>query len=341
MPADVSGMILPGGTYANLQGLLLARQAHFPQWLEHGPEALTGRPILYESDATHFCNDRAALVLGIGRQGVVKIRSYGRGKMDLDHLERQIRRDRDAGHLPFAVVANGGTTGTGALDDIGAMADICQRDELWLHVDACYGGGALLLDPGLPELEGINRADSIAIDPHKWFFVPMTAGLLLTRHHQVECEAFEIAASYIPGDGVVDAFRRGIPTSRRSSGLTIWMILRAHGWMVIREAVKRNVQLTRYLENLLHDAGFRVLAGGQLSIACARWEPEGMEAAAIDELQTKIARAIIASGLAWFSTVNHEGKVWLRLNLVNIHTRSHHVETLARLISATASAIVS
>lgn len=339
LPADVSGMILPGGTFANLQGLLLARQSHFPQWSQQGPESLAGRPILYESDATHFCNDRAAVVLGIGRQGVVKIHSYGRGKMDLDQLTQQIKRDRDAGHLPFAVVANGGTTGTGALDDIGAIADICRQHNLWLHVDACYGGAALLLEPGLPEFNGIERADSIAIDPHKWFFVPLTAGLLLTRHPQVECDAFDVAASYVPGDGTVDAFRRGIPTSRRSSGLTIWMILRAHGWMVIREAVKRNIQLTRYLEQLLHDSGFRVLAGGQLSIACVRWEPADLDAAATDDLQTKIAQEIINSGSAWFSTVKHDGKVWLRLNLVNIHTRSHHVETLARLVSATALAM--
>jgi aromatic-L-amino-acid decarboxylase len=339
LPADVSGMILPGGTFANLQGLLLARQTHFPKWTENGPESLTGRPILYASDVTHFCNDRAAMVLGIGRKGFVKIRSFGRGQMDVEYLEKQIQRDREAGHLPFAVVANGGTTGTGALDDVGAIADICQREKLWLHVDACYGGAALLLEPGLPELKELGRADSIAIDPHKWFFVPMTAGLLLTRHRQVECDSFDIAASYIPGDGTVDAFRRGIPTSRRSSGLTIWMILRAHGWMVIREAVKRNIQLTRYLENLLHDSGFRVLPGGQLSIACVRWEPAEMEPAATDELQMKIAQEIINSGSAWFSTVKHDGKVWLRLNLVNIHTRAHHVESLVRLISATVSAI--
>ena len=103
--------------------------------------------------------------------------------------------------------------------------------------------------------------------------------------------------------------------------------------MVIRETVKRNIQLTRYLESLLRDNGFSVLAGGQLSIVCARWEPADMDAAAIDELQSKIAQAIIDSGTAWFSTVKHEGKIWLRLNLVNIHTRSHHVETLAKLIS--------
>lgn len=337
LSAETSGMILPGGTFANLQGLMLARQAHFPNWSTDGPASLGGRPILYRSDVTHFCNDRAAQVIGIGQTGLVRIPSQGRGVIDLGHLDQQIQRDRAAGHLPFAVIANGGTTGTGALDDIDSIADICERHNLWLHVDACYGGGSLLLEPRLPEFEGIHRADSIAIDPHKWFFIPMTAGILLTPHHQLERETFDIAASYIPcGGDTVDPFRRGLPTSRRSSGLTIWMTLRAHGWRAIREAVERNIRLTRYLEELLFDAGFRVLEGGKLSIACARWEPAGVEAVVLDQLQTEIAQAVIDSGRAWFSTVKHEDELWMRLNLVNIHTRDHHVVTLAQLLSETA-----
>ncbi len=333
---EASGMILPGGTFANLQGLLLARRAHFPQWHTAGPTALTGRPLLYSSDVTHFCNHRAGQVIGIGEQGLVRIPSCGRGEIDVDRLEKQITLDRQAGHLPFAVVANGGTTGTGALDDIGAIADLCQRHELWLHVDACYGGGALLVEPKIPQLESIHRADSIAIDPHKWFFIPMTAGLLLTRHRQLELETFDVSAPYIPSDGTIDAFRRGLPTSRRSSGLTIWMTLRAHGWNVIREAVQRNIRLTRYLEDLLREAGFRVLECGQLSVACARWEPPGFAAVDLDELQKRITQSVVASGQAWFSTVTHDGVVWMRLNLVNIHTREHHIRTLAKLIGEAA-----
>ena len=329
---DASGMILPGGTYANLQGLLLARHAHFPQWQNEGPVSLTGRPLIYQSDVTHFCNDRAALVMGIGQRGMVRIPSQGRGTINLEMLEGQILRDRESGNVPFAVVANGGTTGTGAIDNIDGLADICQRHKLWLHVDACYGGGALLLEPGLPEFEGLSRADSIAIDPHKWFFVPMTAGILLTPHRQLEQDTFDVAASYIPGDGVLDPFRRGIPTSRRSTGLTVWMILRAHGWNVIRQSVERNVALTRMLEDQLRETGFRVLADGQLSVACARWEPAGYDQRGLDELQMRIAESVVATGRAWFSTVKHEGEIWLRMNLVNIHTREHHIETLAELI---------
>ncbi len=234
--------------------------------------------------------------MGIGQQGLVRIPSQGRGTIDLQMLDDQILRDRKSGDLPFAVVANGGTTGTGAIDDISGLADICQRHKLWLHVDACYGGGALLLEPGLPEFEGLSRADSIAIDPHKWFFVPMTAGILLTPHRELEQDMFDVAASYIPGDGIINTFRRGIPTSRRSTGLTVWMILRAHGWNVIRQSIERNVFLTRMLEDRLREAGFRVLGDGQLSVACARWEATGFDERGLDDLQSAIAQAVVATG---------------------------------------------
>ena len=272
---NASGMILPGGTFANLHALLLARHAHFPQWNTHGPASVTKRPLLYRSEVAHFCIDRAATAIGLGSQNVVNVPLVGRGTIDVEALEKQITADLEAGHQPFCVVANGGTTGTGAIDDTAAIAEICRRHGLWMHVDACYGGAALLLDPIPTEFAGIGQADSIAIDPHKWFFMPITAGMVLTPHAQVEVEAFEIATSYIPGDGVVDPFKRGFPTSRRSSGLTVWMTLRAHGWNAIREAVQRNIQLTRRIEDRLREAGFQVLNDGQLSVACARWEPDG------------------------------------------------------------------
>ena len=142
-------------------------------------------------------------------------------------------------------------------------------------------------------------------------------------------------SSYIPPppDGITDAFRRGIPTSRRSSGLTIWMTLRAHGWNVIREAVQRNVDLTRSLEDQLRESGFNVLPDGVLSIACARWEPAGHSEQDLNDLQRKISNAVIESGRSWFSTANHDGKVWLRMNLVNIHTQQHHIDEFVQLLN--------
>ena len=336
LESEVSGMIVPGGTFANLQGLLLARQAHFPTWRTEGPMSIQRQPRLYRSDVTHFCIDRAAEVIGIGRPGIVDVPTVGRGEINLAELDRQIQQDLLDGHHPFAVVASAGTTGTGAMDDLDGVADLCQQYGLWMHVDACYGGGALLVQPRLKPLVGIRRADSVAIDPHKWFFIPMTAGLLLTKHRDLELETFDVDAPYIPSDGTVDPFRRGLPTSRRGSGLTVWMTLRAHGWNAIRKAVLRNIRLIRMLEGLLSEAGFNVMPHGKLSVACARWQPDGMSSSELDGLQTRIAHTVVESGRAWFSTVRHQQLTWLRLNLVNLHTREDHVRELAALMTEAA-----
>lgn len=258
--------------------------------------------------------------------------------MDLTALEQRVQRDRAEGATPFAVVATAGTTATGAIDPLAAIAELCRREKLWLHVDACYGGAAMLLEPMRSRFAGIERADSIAIDPHKWFFIPVTAALLLTTHRDLAKKAFETSAgSYIPSDGEVDAWQWGIPTTRRSSALAVWMALRAHGWRTIRTAVESNIQLTRLLESLLAERGFRILPGGELSIACARWEPQNRRSDSLDRLQEAITREVVSSGQAWFSTTRHAGEAWLRFNMVNLYTREHHVRRLAGLLAEAAS----
>jgi len=325
------GMFLPGGTFATLQAIVLARvQAT-------GGPAQSGLR-LYTSEAAHFSVARAAMVAGVAAEGVVSIPVSGRGVMNVSALEQRIRCDREQGAAPFAVVATAGTTATGALDPLADIAALCREEKIWLHVDACYGGAAMLLEPMRARFAGIEQADSIAIDPHKWFFIPVTAALLLTVHRDVAQRAFATTAgSYIPTDGELDAWQRGIPTTRRSSGWAVWMALRAHGWRTIRAAVKSNIELTRLLEALLAERGFRVLEGGELSIACARWEPRDRTADAIDRLQDAIARDVISSGKAWFSTTRHAGCTWLRFNMLNLYTREGHVRRLADLLAATAS----
>jgi len=325
------GMFLPGGTFATLQAIVLARvQAT-------GGPAQSGLR-LYTSEAAHFSVARAAMVAGVAAEGVVSIPVSGRGVMNVSALEQRIRCDREQGAAPFAVVATAGTTATGALDPLADIAALCREEKIWLHVDACYGGAAMLLEPMRARFAGIEQADSIAIDPHKWFFIPVTAALLLTVHRDVAQRAFATTAgSYIPTDGELDAWQRGIPTTRRSSGLAVWMALRAHGWRTIRAAVKSNIELTRLLEALLAERGFRVLEGGELSVACARWEPRDRTAEAIDRLQDAIARDVVSSGKAWFSTTRHAGCTWLRFNMLNLYTREGHVRRLADLVAATAS----
>jgi aromatic-L-amino-acid/L-tryptophan decarboxylase len=331
--AGSDGMILPGGSFANLQALVLARSRAFP-------DGEMCRPRVYTSDAAHFSVARAAYVAGIPATGIVAIPTWGRGEMIAEALAERICEDRREGATPVAVVATAGTTGTGAIDPLAAIADICSREEVWFHVDACYGGAGILSEALRPRLSGIERADSIAVDPHKWFFIPVTAALLLTREGEGARRAFATkAGSYIPGDDVLDAWQRGMPTTRRSSGLAVWMGLRAHGLATIREAVERDIALMRLLETRLAAKGFRILEGGELSICCARFEPTGRSEREIDALQSRIASEVIKSGAAWFSTVVHAGRTWLRFNLVNLHTREEHIQRLADLVHQAARTI--
>jgi aromatic-L-amino-acid decarboxylase len=331
------GMFLPGGTYANLQGLLLARARHFPDWERAGPGAVPARPTLYAASSSHFSVARSAQVIGIGGDDVEAVPVVGRGGLDVEALAARVAADRESGRTPFCVVATIGTTGTGAIDDIDRIADVCAEHGLWLHVDACYGGAIALCDELRDRLRGIERGDSVVVDSHKWFFMPITAGLLLTPHRDVEAACFRVDAPYIPGDGEIDAFRRGIPTSRRGQGLAVWLTLRAHGFAPIRAAVRRNIAQMRSLERRLAASGFRVLPGGELSICCARYEPDGRSPGELDALQVRIAEDVVARGIAWFATTRHAGLTWLRFNTVNLHTRDRHVEQIADAVIASAS----
>ncbi len=327
LPNETEGMFLPGGTFATLQALVLARARAI------GRRAPGPGLRIYTSDAAHFSVARTASVAGFGEEDIVSLPTAGRGELVVASLAETLRRDRRAGKTPLAVVATLGTTGTGAVDPIGEIADLCTAENLWLHIDACYGGAVALLPEWRDRLAAAGRAQSLAVDPHKWFFIPVTAALLLVREAGLAARFFDSGhSSYIPEDGSIDAWRRGIPTTRRSSGFTAWMAIRAHGWRTIRDAVERNIRLTRLLERLLADRGFRVLPDGLLSIACARWEPSGLDDPSRDQLQEKLTRRFVATGQAWFSTVRHGGRAWLRFNLVNLHTREQHIRRLVDLV---------
>jgi aromatic-L-amino-acid decarboxylase len=333
LPDQAEGMFLPGGTWATLQALVLAR-AHAIGTRAPGPGLR-----IYTSEAAHFSVARSAFVVGIDAEDIVSLPVLGRGQLDVQLLAQTIRRDRRDGKTPLAVVASAGTTGTGAIDPIADIVELCTSENVWLHIDGCYGGAIALVPELRGLLAGAGRAQSIAVDPHKWFFIPVTAALLLVGEAGLAARCFDTAhGTYIPGDGSIDAWRRGIPTTRRSSGFTAWMAIRAHGWQAIREAVRRNISLTRLLERLLAERGFTVLPDGELSIACARWQPPSANASTCDRLQEEITRRVLATGKAWFSTVRHDGRTWLRFNLVNLHTREQHIRLLADLLETTAQA---
>ena len=319
---ETTGLFQPGGTYANLHGLLLARQA---STRKHG--ASVERLTLYYSQACHFSITRGAHVIGLSPENLRAVPVKGRGCMDTSALDAMIASDKAAGLTPCAVVCNLGSTGTGALDPVAEVISICHRHAVWCHVDACIGGPILLMDEFSDYRESVAQADSMSVDLHKWFFMPLTASLVLTRHSELETACFQLEASYIP-KGTSEPYQRGLATSRRATGLTVWLALRAYGWDTISEAVGENIRLTRLLEGRLKDLGFTVLPDGELSVCCARLDADDLPPGFHDT----VAQNIREQGAAWFATVRHDGHDWWRFNILNLYADESHVLRMSELL---------
>jgi aromatic-L-amino-acid decarboxylase len=325
------GTLVPGGTLANLSALLCARDRAFPDWLEEGPAAAGGkRPCFYASEEAHFSIARSAGVLGLGRSSLHRVPTLGRGSIDPAALASLVGRDRAEGWTPFAVVATACTTATGAIDPIPEVAQVAAREGLWLHVDAAFGGAALLSERDRPLLAGIERADSVTIDPHKWFFVPLLAGALLVRDEADLERSFDADPSYVPATpGIVDYFRRTLQGSRRGDALKVWVALRSVGTASLARAIERTNDHARALERMLQARGFEVLPDGRMPIVDFRLRPAGVEGEALDAVQRDLQARLETWNRAWFATARFRGRLWLRANFASFLTTEDHVAELA------------
>lgn len=324
-PKSSEGIILPGGSLCNFHGVLLARQKGLKA---HGRENYC-KMRFYYSDAAHFSVPRAMHCAGFFPDQIIKLPTKNRGEIDIEKAYEIISADKENGLIPIGISGSFGTTGTGAIDDIKKLSDISNDFGMWLHIDACYGGAAFLIDSFKEDQKVLKLVDSISLDAHKWFFIPLTAGIFLTKHKENLKEQFALNASYIPTYEATDNWQMGFTTSRRSTALTIWGAFRAHGMKKIREIVNSNIENSRLLENLLEDYGFEVLKDGKLSVCLARWHGKCESPYEIDLTQKLISEKLIQSGKGWFSTVIHDGKTWLRFNILNIHVNQKIVNEVA------------
>src|SRR5664279_4470681 len=192
------GTFTSGGNEANFSGLALALAHHFPSAIEEGVASIGAQPIIYASEEAHHSLDKSVGLLGLGRKALRRIAVTERIQLDLAALQRAIHEDRSAGRKPFCVVATAGTTNSGAIDDIVALADICERENLWLHLDGAYGASAAFSNTHRHLVAGIERCDSVTIDPHKWLAMPFAAGVILTRRKESLHQAFAVSTPYMP-----------------------------------------------------------------------------------------------------------------------------------------------
>lgn len=331
MPVGTRGVLTGGGSEATLTALHAARET-----LPHDDRP---RAILYCADQRHRSIDRAGRILGLAPEQIRHVPADAGYRLSVTALRRALEMDRAAGKRPWAVVATAGTTSTGAIDPLAELAEICQDQGLWLHVDAAYGWSAALL-PARP-LRGIEHADSVTLDPHKWFAQCFEAGCVLVRDGRKLFDAFATYADYmqdVEAKGEEINFAdHGIALTRRFRALKIWLSVKVLGLAWYRELVQRCVRLAEYAEGRLLQAGcFEILSPPQLSILCFRYRPPGNTGseATLDTINERILKELRADGRAFISSTRLSGRLALRFCFVNWRTTAADVDLVVSLLQS-------
>ena len=320
-PLDSGGIFTSGGSLANLIGLAAART--------RGGDAALERGVVYVSPEGHASLRKSAAILGFPRDAICNVPTNGDFQMDVDALQECIARDRRVGRLPLAVAATAGTTNSGAIDPLVTIADLCAREDLWFHVDAAYGGFAAISARGKQLLQGLNRADSLTLDPHKWLYCPMGIGCALVRDPEILKRTFSADGDYLadlPRDEV-NFLDHGPELSRPARVIAVWMLLRSAGRQALARQIEHDMELAQLAADLLrknprlevHDPVLSIVTFGH------RQQPHETE---VDRAlrDTKLMEATLASGELMLSTTTLANRTTLRLVVLNHRTTAEDVQ---------------
>ncbi|MDX1624010.1 MAG: pyridoxal-dependent decarboxylase [Gemmatimonadota bacterium] len=347
-PAEASGILVSGCSMANLVGLAVARQAR-AGW-DVNEEGLQGegkpRLVLYASSETHGSVAKAARLLGLGDRADRRIPVNGAFEIDTAALLEAIRADREAGHHPFCVVGNAGTVNTGAIDDLEELAAICEAEGLWFHVDGAFGAIAAWSDELRDRVAGLERADSLAFDLHKWGSIPYDIGCAIVRDPVVHRGAFSLIAPYLSARarGIASEGATfgdlGLQLSRRFRALKVWMALKVHGADAIARSVERNVgQAGRLAAMVEAHPRLALAAPVALNVVCFRWVDDRLDADELDRVNEEILFRIQESGEAVPSSTVIDGRFVLRAAIVNHRSREEDLELLLERVAAEGEAV--
>jgi glutamate/tyrosine decarboxylase-like PLP-dependent enzyme len=325
------GLLVSGGSMANLVAMVAATAAAHPDVPRRGVRALAGEPVIYASAAVHMSIPKAAAIAGLGRGAVRTLPADAEHRLDPAALDRAIAEDRRAGRVPICAVANVGDVNTGAIDPLEAVADVCARHGVWLHGDGAYGGFARLAPSAADALKGIGRLDSLALDPHKWLFVPVDSGCVLVRDAAALRRAFSYAADYVdviaaPGTSEYAFWDYGPELTRRFRALKIWMALKACGVEAIAAAIEGNIRLARRLASLIDASDdFERLAPVPLSIVTFRYVRGGGD---LNARNRTLMLAVQHGGRSYLSNAMLGDAFALRVCIVNHRTTEDDLRIL-------------
>src|SRR5690242_9120664 len=322
LPAGTAGVLVNGGSAANLTALLFRSEA------AGGPSPDS---VVYVSDQAHSSLARTARAMGLLPHQVRVLPTDDGWHLLPETVTAAVRADRAAGRIPFALCASAGSTNTGAVDPLAGLADVCAAERLWLHVDAAYGGFAALTAKGKTLLAGLERADSVTLDPHKWLYQPMECGCVLIRDGARLERTFAIHPDYLDGDAVqgageVNFADRGLQLSRGFRALKMWVTMHTFGLSAFRASIQRALDLAEYAEGLIRDCpGLTLMAPATLGIVCFRREWPGCDEAETERRGTALADELERGGTALVSTTRLAGRHAMRLCILNPTTTARHV----------------
>ena len=324
-PADAIGSFTSGGAEANLSAVVVALTRAFPVYGEHGLRGLSASPTIYVTGEAHHSFNKIAHMTGLGRRAIRTVATDQHLKMDLGDLAGRVAEDREAGFAPLMVVGTAGTTGAGAIDPLPELARFCRSQGLWFHVDAAWGGAAIISPLLRDHLAGIDAADSITCDAHKWFSVPMAAGMFFCRHPDAVSEAFRAETSYMPGKTagpVRDPYTTSVQWSRRFIGLKLFLALAQHGESGYVEMIEHQARMGDVLRESVKRSGWRVVNTTPLPVIC--FTRDGLDTA-------KFLAALYQRQIAWMSEVRlGNGAPVLRACVTSFRTTEADIEWVVR-----------
>jgi aromatic-L-amino-acid/L-tryptophan decarboxylase len=339
-PADASGLLVSGASMANLVGLTVARNTLAgydirSQGLRAGPRQM----VLYASQEVHSCVHKAAELLGLGRDALRLVPVNTDYEMDLEALERAINDDRAAGLQPFCVVGTSGTVNTGAIDDLQGIAEICEREHLWFHVDGAIGAVAILAPEVRACVEGLQRSDSMALDLHKWMYMPFEAGCVLVRSEPAHRKAFSLTPEYLAhaerglAAGKLWFSDYGLQLTRGFRALKVWMSLKEHGVHKFGRMIQQNMAQAQYLAQRVEASPMlEIMAPVQLNIVCFRYNPGGLEDEALNRLNQEVLIRLHESGIAVPSYTTLSGCYCLRAAITNHRSRREDFDIMVQAV---------
>lgn len=333
LPPQSGGLFVSGGSVANLTGLAVARRDRLGD--------RTNDAVIYCSDQVHASVDKALYLLGFGSRQLHRIGSDSDFRLDPDRLRQAIAKDRARGRQPFCVVANAGSTNTGAVDPLAPLADICGQEGMWFHVDGAYGASAALGRRSGELLADLGRADSLVLDPHKWMFQPYEIGAVLVRDRDLLAGTFRTSADYMqdakPTGQEINFCDYGIQLSRGFRALKLWMSLQCLGLDAIREAIDRGIALAETAaREVERDDRFEVTSPACLGIVTFRYVGNGLyEDARLDEINRAIPHEIMANGEAVVTSTVLDGRTVLRMCVINPRTSEDDVRRTVTMLAET------